>query len=517
MLPEKTFRPASNLLVWFGLAALAGGAVGPPLAQPPLPGPAPMAMQPSQTAPRVSPLKSPSTGGPAATGCLDLAFFPPAPPPLDVVPSTADSHVQKPDVPQELIALVNEPFYAPLRARLTSPDPRGRLGGWQKQVIETYKANRAAQQIELQARLYTLRESEPAARLQALEAFAREQTPQLVELEQAAKNLRSEFARAGGAGASPCQENPSDSGSSPPGTLAGNAAVLRSAVFYNPDLSPAQRRLVREILVELDDPGRGTGPPGGGRGWMFFPPDTARVHLPFPLPVELAGKIADFQVARDALKRELRGALCGSDTTSSPASRSHALQTLARDQAPRIAAMEMLAEEIRRGLQGLVPDPLGVPRLAPLPAGLDGRIVAYRRAKLDLQKELLTQVRGITARSAGADAQTLQDNLQKAIAAFTRNNAARYAALEKEKEGIRMDLARLGAGRAGEPARSQPADRLIKEFADSFQQYEQWRLFYEYRIAVFEPGLTPEQRRLLFDAGIEKLVPPLQGDGLKPF
>ena len=41
--------------------------------------------------------------------------------------------------------------------------------------------------------------------------------------------------------------------------------------------------------------------------------------------------------------------------------------------------------------------------------------------------------------------------------------------------------------------------------------------YVEYRQALFEPGLSPEQRRLLFDGAIERLELPLPRGELQPF
>ena len=458
-----------------------------------------------------------SIGNRRVFGRLVPVFFPPLPPPLGMAPSFAERRVLQPNAREELAEFVNEPFYAPLSARLASREAGAQLDGEQERRLESFRANKTALQTELKARLYTLRESDPAARRQALEAFAREQTPQLIELERTAEDLRSELARATDAGNAFRPGNLARSGSSPAEGLADPTALLRWAVFYSPGLSSAQRRLVREILIELGDPAPEPGPAGRGAGWMFFSPETARVSLPSPLPADVADKIAEYETTKNALKRELRNALGAPDLPAAPVNRAQVLQTLARSQAPRIAATEALAEEIRRGLQGSIRDSLGVPRLPPLPANLEERIDAYRKNKLDLQKELLAQVHGIAGREAGAGTPAGQDRLRQTIAAFTRDHAARYAALEKEKEGIRAELARLGGDRTAETAPGPAADGLIKNFTDSFQQYERWRLYYEYRIAVFEPGLSPEQRRLLFDAGIEKLALPLPGGTLQSF
>jgi len=45
---------------------------------------------------------------------------------------------------------------------------------------------------------------------------------------------------------------------------------------------------------------------------------------------------------------------------------------------------------------------------------------------------------------------------------------------------------------------------------------EAGHLYGDYRIAVFQPGLSPEQRRLLFDSVIERLDLPLPRGELQP-
>jgi hypothetical protein len=147
-----------------------------------------------------------------------------------------------------------------------------------------------------------------------------------------------------------------------------------------------------------------------------------------------------------------------------------------------------------------------------LPPELEERIAAYRKAKLDLQKALLARVQGITGQAPAADSAAMQEKVQQAIALFTRENAPRYAGLEKAKEEIRRDLAHVAAASPSGAGNDQSSDRLLRNFTDSLQQHELWRLYYEYRIAVFEPGLSPEQRRLLFANAIERLaLPPPSG------
>ena len=435
----------------------------------------------------------------------DLVFFPPAPPPLGSAPDGPEAGGLRVAPPAELAPFLAEPFYAPLSAHLASPDPDAWLSSRQKQELAAFRDAKAALQAELLARLYTLRESEPAARRRELEAFAREQTPRLQELERTAEHLRGEFAAGDDARAEPGFE-PGLPGAAPAADRSA-AARLRRAAFYEPALAPEQRRLVRELVLELAEDAAGRG--GAAGRWILFSPDTTRVPLPEPLQQELAAKVADYLALKGALKRELRSALV--HPLRPPGSPAEDLAALAAQQAPRFQQLERLAEEIRDGLQPLVPDPLRVPRLPALPPGLEERIAAYRRAKLELQKALLARVQEAAGRAPAGDSAAQQARVQQTIDAFTRDHAARYAALDAAKESIRRDLAGLkGAGAAG-GGDDRSADRLLRNFTDSFQQYELWRLYYEYRIAVFEPGLSPEQRRLLLGVALERLAPPPPG------
>ena len=197
------FRDRRKLVVLLGQIVFSGGLAASGLAQPQIPAPAPVlpAAQPSSPTGSLDLLPADrSIGNRRVFGRLVPVFFPPQPPPLGMAPSFAERRVLQLNAPEELAGFVNEPFYAPLSARLASREAGAQLDGEQERRLESFRANKTALQTELKARLYTLRESDPAARRQALEAFAREQTPQLIELERTAEDLRSELARATDAG-----------------------------------------------------------------------------------------------------------------------------------------------------------------------------------------------------------------------------------------------------------------------------------------------------------------------------
>jgi len=80
--------------------------------------------------------------------------------------------------------------------------------------------------------------------------------------------------------------------------------------------------------------------------------------------------------------------------------------------------------------------------------------------------------------------------------------------LTAEKDGIRKALAQFV--RSGEVMRDRKSiNDLLEEFENSRQEQEVWERYRDYQAAVLLPGLSPEQRRLLFDAAVEKLALPL--------
>jgi hypothetical protein len=418
-------------------------------------------------------------------------FYPAHPPPLGAPLPAREPPGSRPAAPPELISFINESFYAPLSTRLAIEGPNGKLSDELRSRLDAYRATKVALQTELRARIDLLRETDAAARLAGLEQFAREQTPRIAALEARAEALRRDLV----------------AGSVAP---AGNSAREREwspwqvAAFYHEGLSPDQRRFLREAAWEKE----ASTTAGVDGPWLSFSPAGARVRPFTDLSADLSAKVRTFQGEKDALKREL----CAAVTKSAP---SHVLADLAAQQAPRVEALESLAEEIRRGLV-VRNDPTRRPDLPPLPADLEARIVAYRREKLDLQKALLARVEEVTRNAPtphpadklpGPDgfAAQQQEKIRETIAAYTRENSTRYLALDRSRDAIRGDLARL-ANAKGTSTNAPSAEALLKKFSEAMQQIEIWRNYRDYQIAVLQPGLSPEQRRLLFDAALEKIA-----------
>lgn len=439
-------------------------------------------------------------------------FFPPDPPPLGTALRLFYPASTGMPAPPELAEYVNEPFYPILGIRLAAEDLPRRL----QLGLAAYRAAKVELQNELRAKIARLKDADAATRQQELASLARAQTPRVVELEATAAQLRTDLQRSGLSGVLAGRGDWNEDRSwhlaadreekATKDTLHLEFEVMRAAACYQEGLSPAQRRLVREIAMELQAEIQQSGVSAQSRpnvSWFFFSPETARIRVPADLPAAVAGQIAAFVAEKKQLKAELREALRSSDAAAAD-ERMRALKQLAARQAPRIAALEELAEEIRLGL-AQAPDMPGPPAPPPLPGDLATRISAYRSHKLDLLKVLHAELVQPTPSSRSRErAVAVQDQ----VAAINREYAAQFAWLKTEKDGIREALAQFV--RSSDVRRDRKSiDDLLEEFENARQAQEVWDRYRDYEAAVLLPGLSPEQRRLLFDAAVEKLALPL--------
>jgi hypothetical protein len=418
---------------------------------------------------------------------------------------------------------VNEPFYAVLGTRLAQHD----LSPEQQRRLEDYRDAKIALQTELRAHLDALKDADAPTRLRTLEAFALEQTPRIAELEAAAEKLRHDLADGLLASGFDWDVYHHWIRANQPRTVA------RVAAFFLDGLSPTQRRLLREMALEptgTNQPSTSASVPPAETILSCFSPDMARVRLPADLSPTLAAKVAAYTRKKTELKEELGHIVFTPGRTSAGDPLPRNLEQFARGLEPSFAALEQVAEEIRREL-ALRPDlPQALSRLAlpQLSPELETRVTAYRRDKLDLQKALLARVEEVTRNvppprdpadknksGPGSPGGERDEKIRQTIAAFTQENAAHYAALEKNKDALRSDLARL-AGTGAIVVKGPFADVLSKNFSEAVQQLETWRNYRYYQVAVFEPGLSPEQRRLLFDFAVEKLALPLPAGEILP-
>ena len=193
----------------------------------------------------------PSGGNPrsADMGQPAMVFFPPIPPPLGRPVSKlglAQGGRQAP--PAELTLYINDVFYPPLSTRLAKNDLPAKL----RQKLETYRATKTRLLAELHQELARDRADDPGARRTALEALARRQAAPLAQLERTAEELRSELITSDTDWSTFRQWRLGHTGSSERGDSPNEVAqVMRATAYYQAGLLSAQRRLLREIALEV--------------------------------------------------------------------------------------------------------------------------------------------------------------------------------------------------------------------------------------------------------------------------
>jgi hypothetical protein len=463
-------------------------------------------------------------------------FFPPNPPPLgaeivrpDTVAAPSPRRGVSRPTPTALGAFVTDLFYAPLSTRLTERD----LSDRQKQRVLAYRNAKVALGEELGKRLDALPSAPPEDRRAELEALARTQAPRLAELDRTADQLRNElfnpgfFADVRGDGdwyelrewrlgkgrlAKPRDE-----------TLVYEMQLLRAAAFYQEGLSPAQRRLLREIAMELEERlliQKEEEP--APTALRFFSPEMARVSLPEDLPRDLAARFGEFDREKTAVKDRLRDTLYEQDKAFLAMSRTRVLRTLAQEQAPRLEALDRMAEDIRRNLVGRVVLPV-FPAPRPLPSAVVKAIGAFNEEGRAMQTELTKNLQEFVNKLPGpagfrdraaAQAYVAERNAKIRAEAkrLEQGLASRVAAQEKLLIRVRDDIVRFAGDDPATVAGKPPGDYLRKFFEARQQQL----CYHHYHLAVWEPGLSAEQRRLLFDQAIEELRLPLPGGELQP-
>ncbi len=426
--------------------------------------------------------------------------------------------------PDGLAAFLHEPFYPALSTRLFNLklDPK---------IEARLHAYRVARDRETTTLLNCLVPPDAAsdaideAALRALEA---EQTPRLVALEAEAERLRADLLSdyfwrvnidwsAGRRWKLDPRKGHTDAAEAE-----AQFQVVRAAAHYQPGLLPAQRGLLRERAIELRGAARqARGLPGdrADSDAIFFSPETARFRLPAGASPALRTQLAAYNGKKAALKRELHAAVIAHDGADK-AERNAAFAALADKQWPEIVALEHLAEEMRAELAGRLA-PTAPPAPPWVPARLFEEINSYNADRDVFYGELKV----FTDQAAAGAPYTVEDNEGAAAARRTaarraaardymERNAEAFGKLEARYHAIRRSLAAVAEGqidrKTGKPL---SADTLLRAHAASMADFDTFgreaAIYAPYRVAMLQPGLSPEQRRLLFGNALRGLAQPL--------
>lgn len=459
-------------------------------------------------------------------------FFPPEIPPLDHLSQrqTERTNANRP-APLELADVINEPFYAPLGTRLAL----GNLKDDEKKALEAYHNEGSRLLSELRAELTRLQTEEPGARRRALEALAQRQAPALAALEQTAESLRQDLIKSGMGWGDLRQWHLGDKqrqGSTP----AEIAQAMRGAAFYMKGFQPAQRRLLQEIAMEVEQAGLSAEAAAAAQPYLFFSPEPARIRLPDSIPATVASLVAHYQTQKSTLKKELYDTVYREDRAAFGMARTMRLKSLAEKQAPRFIALEKVAEDIRVALLGMT-EPIHRRPSSPLPPNQTAQVASLIDLRNSLQKAAQTRIDEVKERSRNLPLRIsttfANDGLRYAVIP-SRGNPGNIEQLKREAGKLNDELAAISSDYGQSLATfindmnvlrrdiaqivgdEKKADQAL--FAAATFVFEQKNIAAgdELSTALFEPGMAPGQRRLLFNAAVGKLNLPLPKGELQP-
>lgn len=466
--------------------------------------------------------------GPLPREARSPIFFPPFPPALDHAINRLVVATTGTPAPKGLAQYAGEIFYPQVGSHLLADSLRGPPAA----QLADYRAARRALATEIEQMLDATRDDAPDTRRAKLQALAQRQAPRLAALEKSAEHLRGQLIAA--------DRNWSDfrewrlgdrerRGFSPLEI----GQVMRAYAHYQKGFLPQQRRLLREIAAELALAAETAEKAAAASPYVFFSPEPARVTLPPEASAPVAAKITAYLSKKAVLKKELYDAVYAHDGQASIFN--NPLRGMAEKQAPALAEIETLAEEIRVGLAPLTTQPPALPR-SPLPQALVEKFsaLAQRRAaqlqeanaKLDAARARI-QREGLPVRLI----HRFDDSGLKFTLVPLRDAAGgpRLEALHAEISQVSEVYGRALAEQINESLalREEAAallgntdpralDHAIGQSVRLAAQRELAEPYRRYRSAVFEPGLSPEQRRLLFDVTVEALQLPLPRGELQP-
>jgi hypothetical protein len=460
-------------------------------------------------------------------------FFPPYVPPLGrpVVHSTSAPIGGAFPAPPQMAAYVNEIFYPPLATRFAIEALSPKL----LHEIEEYRIAKIGLQSELRTELSRLLAlADPTARDAGLSDFSRRQTPKIAELEKTAEHLRRSLMSSEQRWGDLRDWHLGDHdqrGFSPVEI----ALVMRAYSFYDTDLLPAQRRLLAEVALELLYAGENAAKAAALQPYTFFSPEPARVLFPDNIPPPLAKKLSAYESKKAVLKKELYDGVYARDGRRFGFLTGNPLKGLAEKQSVRLAELDTLAEDIRRDYAGFV-DPKGPPP-APLSVELMSQVKTLVAAFSNLQKETTGKVDAISAQVAGSiqvsysfDGDGLRfvvqvsrgarglpeldkqlETTRASITAVAAEYSTKVAELTATKDALRIEI-----GRSLGTTKPDVADTALMNASRYIAAQESEDAYREYRTAVFQPGLSGEQRRSLFDYAVEQLELPLPHGDWQP-
>jgi putative lipoic acid-binding regulatory protein len=276
--------------------------------------------------------------------------------------------------------------------------------------------------------------------------------------------------------------------------------------------------------------------PADSNPLLPFSPETARIRLPSPMSAEVAELVSAYEREKSVLKQELTDLLFAADDAFLSILRTTKLEQLARSQAPRFDQVEILAERIRQALAASDFRPT-LPRLPSIPPEIETRLDDYSAQQESVSRNVMRTVAhfqdiadidqvavrptdngrfevSISVRR-GADQQAQMELIKGKLEEFNAAHARRMVDLERERLAL-VNAVKWLITKGEGPEADRDAERLIATYMQAKEQRERLSRYRDYQVATLEPGLSPEQRRLLFSAGLVGLELPLPAATFSP-
>ena len=404
--------------------------------------------------------------------------------------------------------------------------------------LEEYRERRGLLLGERADQMLTLQGVEAATRESELRAFAAQQNPRIVGLEREAEALRRALIDGGlfqtsvdwsdhrswRMGATRYRNDQTEKEA--------QFQVIRAAAYYEDGFTIEQRGLLLELAAELQVRARAAQPIPLPRtddpAAIFFSPAMSRFRLPKNATPRLTVLLGRFNGLKGELKQELREEVLAQDRAA-PRERAMAFEALAGRERPRLAELEKLADEIRAEM-AVIPRPRL--RAGPqLPAALVRQIETYRqnrrtfieqfeqavRTAMDVHRSRVS-VRPVNEKERAELARLLaEDRISlraKVAQTFRQVHRERYEEMYRRHQGIQRHLEVVAAGKSdAETGKPLTAETLLHGYIDAeerFNAFGREEVIYKgYWLAMMMPGLSPEQRRLLFGSAWVGLAQPL--------
>jgi hypothetical protein len=443
-------------------------------------------------------------------------YLPPIPPALGE-PRDPNPHPLPLKYPATLGDHVGEIYYMAM-GNLLRQKP---LSAERQERITQYLATRQSELEKLRKQLTESRDLPTDQTARLLAGLAEEQTPLLQAQEAEAEKIRTELTTTNffKLYAYDISElNLIRTNDAKKDQAQATARDALSAAYFQNGLSLDQRLLLLEISTESRLEADGTDVAKGH--FVFFWPAGARISLSPGLPPPASARFDEFQQLKAGLKGELAKAVLRKQNFLFTGLRTQAYERLAETQAERFRQLDALAEEIRHDFAAL-PDPDAPPK-ANLPVDLTNRLDKATARKATLLRELTAHLKefrrqlpsdrielvrqdnGVAIKIIQSKELSPESNTEREaiISRFKDANfemVQQFDAIVKELFNIRTEIELY---QASNPKSTSPADidKLTTSFAQAYATQENWNRQRDYRAAVLQPGLSPAQRRLLFNA-----------------